>query len=335
MKKFINEPKNFVDEMMEGILAAHPKQLTSLNEDIRCIVTTEAPVKEKVGIVTGGGSGHLPLFLGYVGKGLLDGCAVGGVFQSPSSDQILEITKRVNSGAGVLYIYGNYGGDIMNFDMAKDLAELEGIEVEQVIGKDDVTSAPKGEEYNRRGVAGLFFVYKCAGAMADKLAPLAEVKRIAEKAETNTRTMGVALSPNIVPEIGNFQFTIGDDEMEIGMGIHGEPGIRRGQIKPADSIVTEMVGHILEDMPLNSDDSVAVLVNSLGATPKEELYILYRKVHAILVEKGIEIFHVYIGEYATSLEMAGASISLLKLDEELKALISEPATTPFFEQVRL
>src|SRR5690554_4435060 len=245
MKKFINEPKNFVDEMMEGILAAHPKQLTSLNEDIRCIVTTEAPVKEKVGIVTGGGSGHLPLFLGYVGKGLLDGCAVGGVFQSPSSDQILEITKRVNSGAGVLYIYGNYGGDIMNFDMAKDLAELEGIEVEQVIGKDDVTSAPKGEEYNRRGVAGLFFVYKCAGAMADKLAPLAEVKRIAEKAETNTRTMGVALSPNIVPEIGNFQFTIGDDEMEIGMGIHGEPSIRRGQIKPADSIVTEMVGHIL------------------------------------------------------------------------------------------
>lgn len=335
MKKFINDPKDFVDEMMEGILAAHPKQLTIVNEDLRCVVVPEAPIKGKVGIVTGGGSGHLPLFLGYVGNGLLDGCAVGGVFQSPSSDQILEITKRVNSGAGVLYIYGNYGGDILNFEMAQELAEIEGITVEQVIGKDDVTSAPKGEEYNRRGVAGLFFVYKCAGAMANKMAPLEEVKRVAEKTEMNTRTMGVALSPNIVPEVGDFQFIIGDDEMEIGMGIHGEPGIRRGKIKPADSIVTEMMNHILDDLTLNSTDSVAILINGLGATPKEELYIIFRRVHSILVEKGVNIFHVYVGEYATSLEMAGASISLLKLDDELASLISEPATTPFFEQIRL
>jgi dihydroxyacetone kinase-like protein len=335
MKKFINDPKNFVDEMLEGILLAHPCELGFVAGDRRCVVRAGAPVKGKVGIATGGGSGHLPLFLGYVGKGMLDGCSVGGVFQSPGAEQMLNVTKAINGGAGVLYIYGNYGGDIMNFDMAKEMAGMDDIRVEQVVGAEDVASAPKGQEHKRRGVAGIFFLYKCAGAMADMLAPLAEVKRVAEKAAANVRTMGVALSPNIVPEVGKHQFSLGENEMEIGMGIHGEPGIRRGQLKSVDAIVEEMMGPVLSDLPFSSGDRVAVLVNGLGATPKEELYLIYRKVGLILKEKKISVFHVYVGEFATSLEMAGASISLLRLDDELTKLLSKPARTPFFEQVQL
>ena len=335
MKKFINEPKHFVDEMLEGILLAHPRDLAFTAGDRRCIVRAGAPKKGKVGIATGGGSGHLPLFLGYVGQGMLDGCSVGGVFQSPSAEQMLNVTKAISGGAGVLYVYGNYGGDIMNFDMAKDMAGMEDIPVEQVVGAEDVASAPKGQEQKRRGVAGIFFLYKCAGAKADSMAPLAEVKRIAEKAAANVRTMGVALSPNIVPEVGKPQFTIGENEMEIGMGIHGEPGIRRGQLKNVDAIVEEMMAPVLSDLPFASGDEVAVLINGLGATPKEELYLLYRKVGLILKEKKIGVFHVYVGEFATSLEMAGASISLLRLDDELRTLLARPCRTPFFEQVQL
>jgi len=335
MKKFINEPKHFVDEMLEGILLAHPDQLAHAAGDRRCIVRAGAPRKGKVGIATGGGSGHLPLFLGYVGQGMLDGCSVGGVFQSPSSEQMLNVTKAISAGAGVLYIYGNYGGDIMNFDMAKDMAAMEDIRVEQVVGAEDVASAPKGQEQKRRGVAGIFFLYKCAGAMAEAMAPLAEVKRVAEKAAASVRTMGVALSPNIVPEIGKPQFTIGENEMEIGMGIHGEPGIRRGPLKSVDGIVEEMMGPVLSDLPYKAGDEVAVLINGLGATPREELYLISRKVSLILKEKKIAVFHVYVGEFATSLEMAGASLSLLRLDDELKKLLARPARTPFFEQVQL
>jgi dihydroxyacetone kinase-like protein len=335
MKKFINEPKQFVDEMLEGILLAHPDQLAFAAGDRRCIVRAGSPIKGKVGIATGGGSGHLPLFLGYVGQGMLDGCSVGGVFQSPSAEQMHNVTRAISGGAGVLYIYGNYGGDIMNFDMARDMAAMDEILVEQVVGAEDVASAPKGQEGKRRGVAGIFFLYKCAGAMADTLAPLSEVKRIAEKAGANVRTMGVALSPNIVPEVGTPQFSLGENEMEIGMGIHGEPGIRRGPLKKVDAIVEEMMGPVLSDLPFPSGSEVAVLINGLGATPKEELYLIYRKVGLILKEKKISVFHVYVGEFATSLEMAGASISLLKLDDELKKLLARPARTPFFEQVQL
>jgi dihydroxyacetone kinase-like protein len=335
MKKFINEPKHFVDEMLEGILLAHPDQLGHTAGDRHCIVRAGSPRKGKVGIATGGGSGHLPLFLGYVGQGMLDGCSVGGVFQSPSSEQMLNVTKAINAGAGVLYIYGNYGGDIMNFDMAKEMASMDDIAVEQVVGAEDVASAPKGQEGKRRGVAGIFFLYKCAGAMAETLAPLAEVRRVAEKAAANVRTMGVALSPNIVPEIGKAQFSIGENEMEIGMGIHGEPGIRRGQLKSVDGIVEEMMASILPDLPYKAGDDVAVLVNGLGATPLEELYLISRRVSLILKEKKISVFHVYVGEFATSLEMAGASVSLLRLDSELKKLLAMPARTPFFEQMQL
>ncbi|HCX96867.1 MAG TPA: dihydroxyacetone kinase subunit DhaK [Spirochaetaceae bacterium] len=334
MKKFINKPENFVDEMLKGIYASHPQQVMFVANDLRCYVRKEA-VKGKVGIVTGGGSGHLPLFLGYVGEGMLDGCAVGGVFQSPSSEQILEVTKAVEQGAGVLYLYGNYTGDILNFDMAAEMADIEGIKTATVVGNDDVASAIKGEENKRRGVAGIFFLYKAAGAAAAEGMSLEEVKRVAEKAKANVRTMGVAFTPCIVPEVGKPSFTIGDDEMEIGMGIHGEPGIRRGKLLPADKIVDEMVYPIIKDLPFEKNNEVAVLINGLGATPKEELYILARRTLHILEEEGLKVFHVYVGEFATSMEKAGASISLCKLDEELKRLIAAPAFTPFFSQKQL
>lgn len=334
MKKLINAPENFVDEMLQGIYAAHPDKVTYVNSDLRCLVTAKKK-QGKVGIATGGGSGHLPLFLGYVGEGLLDGCSVGGVFQSPSADQMFEVTKAIDSGAGVLYIYGNYTGDIMNFDMASEMASMEDIRVEQVVGAEDVASAPKGEEGKRRGVAGIFYVYKCAGAAAAEMASLDEVKRIAEKAAANVRTMGVALSPCTIPEVGKPSFEIHEDEMEIGMGIHGEPGVRRGKLLPADKVVDEMLHPILEDLPYQSGDEVSVLINGLGATPKEELYVLYRRVAEVLKEKGIKVYNSYVGEFATSMEMAGASISLLKLDDELKRLVAKPANTPFFVQEQL
>ncbi len=334
MKKFMNHAEHFVDEMLEGIYAAHPTQLRFVSADPRCVVTAKL-VPGKVGIATGGGSGHLPLFLGYVGEGMLDGCSVGGVFQSPSAAQMLEVTKAIDQGAGVLYIYGNYTGDIMNFDMAAEMAELEEIQVYSVVGNDDVASSPKGEERKRRGVAGIFFVYKAAGAAAAEGMNLEEVRRVAEKANAHTRTMGVALTPCIVPEVGRASFAIGDSEMEIGMGIHGEPGIRRGSLGTADAVVDEMLGRILEDLPFGEGDEVAVLVNGLGGTPREELYILHRRIASVLKARRIGIFHVYVGEFATSMEMAGASISLCKLDGELKRLLSQPAVTPFFQQPRL
>ncbi|WP_313186223.1 dihydroxyacetone kinase subunit DhaK [Lacrimispora sp.] len=334
MKKLINVPENYVNEMLEGIYLAHPDYVTYTEGDLRCLVTSNK-VEGKVGIATGGGSGHLPLFLGYVGKGMLDGCSVGDVFQSPSAEQMLNVTKRIDSGAGVLYIYGNYNGDIFNFDMAAEMAEMEeDIHVESVVAGEDVASpkAALGEKNTRRGVAGIFFVYKCAGAAAAAGKDLQEVKRIAEKAAANVRTMGVALTPCTVPRVGHPGFEIGEDEMEIGMGIHGESGIRRGKLETADEITTEMMEKILEDIPYCAGDEVAVLVNGLGATPLDEQYIVARKVNLILKEKGIKVHRYYVGEYVTSIEMAGLSISLLKMDEELKGCLDAPADTPFFKQ---
>jgi dihydroxyacetone kinase-like protein len=335
MKKIINDPKNFVNEMIEGILTAHPEQLKCVNNDLKCLVRSDEKKPGKVGISTGGGSGHLPLFLGYVGKGMLDGCAVGNVFASPSARQMLEVTKAIDSGSGVLYIYGNYGGDVMNFDMAAEMADMEDIRVEQVVAGEDVASSPKGEEDKRRGVAGIFFVYKIAGAFAEEMASLDEVKRVAEKVCANVRTMGVGLSPCILPEMGKPTFEMDEGQMEIGIGIHGEPGIGKGELKSADEIVEKMMESILEDLPYKSGDEVSVLVNGLGATPKEELYIVYRKVAQILKDKKITVYHPYIGEFATSMEMAGMSISLLRLDNELKKLLKKSADTPFFVQAEL
>lgn len=336
MKKIINQPENYVNEMLEGLYIAHPDLITYTNDDLRCLVT--ANKKEgKVGIATGGGSGHLPLFLGYVGKGMLDGCSVGDVFQSPSAEQMLAITKEINSGAGVLYIYGNYNGDIFNFDMAAEMADFEeDIRVESVVAGEDVASAgpaAPGEKNTRRGVAGIFFVYKCAGAAADAMLDLDQVKAVALKAAENVRTMGVALTPCIVPRVGKPGFEIGEDEMEIGMGIHGETGIRRGKIEPADQIVEEMLEKIVADLPYVEGDEVDVLVNGLGSTTLDEQYIVTRKIDAVLSQKGIKVHKYYVGEYVTSLEMAGFSISLLKLDEELKKYMEAPAQTPFFVQL--
>ena len=334
MKKFINRPDRFVDEMLEGVLAAHPHQLAIVGGDLRCIVTAR-PKPGKVGIASGGGSGHLPLFLGYVGDGLLDGAAVGGVFQSPSAEQMLEVTKAIHQGAGVLYVYGNYSGDVINFDMAAEMAGMEEIKVLSLVGNDDVASAPKGEEGKRRGVAGMFFVFKAAGAAASAGASLEDVLRVAERANANVRTMGVALTPCIVPEVGHPSFTLGENEMEIGMGVHGEPGVRRGALLPADAVVDEMLTPILADLPFKSGDEVAVLMNGLGGTPKEELYVMYRRVHQLLAAKGISAWHVWAGEFVTSMEMAGLSISLLRLDPELKKLLAAPAMTPFFQQAAI
>lgn len=332
MKKFLNEAVDFVDEMLDGIYLAHP-QLTFVNDDRRCMVLAKR-TSGKVGIATGGGSGHLPLFLGYVGEGMLDGAAVGGVFQSPSAEQMNEVTKAIDQGAGVLYIFGNYTGDIINFDMAAELADLDGIKVRQVVGNDDVASSVVGEEHKRRGVAGIFFVFKAAGAAAAEGLSLDEVTRIADKARLRTRTMGVALSSCIVPEVGHATFSIGEDEMEIGMGIHGEPGIGRTALAKADSVVDQMMERIFAEQAFAPGDQVAVLVNGLGGTPKEELYILFRRVSQLLTGRGAAIRHVWIGEYATSMEMAGASISVLLLDEELDRMIGAPANTPFFSHVK-
>lgn len=334
MKKIINTPERFIPEMLEGIYAAHPEELAFAGGDLHCLVNARKHVG-KVGLATGGGSGHLPLFLGYVGEGMLDGCAIGDVFQSPSPDQMLAVTREIDQGAGVLYIYGNYNGDIFNFDMAAEMADFEhGIRVESVVAGEDVASpAPApGEPNRRRGVAGIFFVYKCAGAAAAAGKPLDEVKRVAEKACASVRTLGVALSSCTVPKVGRPSFEIADDEMEIGMGIHGEPGIRRGKLLSADDIVDEMAAPVLSDLPLQPGDEVAVLVNGLGGTPLEELYVVYRRLAEILKEKSIRVYRSYVGEYATSMEMAGASISLMKVDGELKGLLDAGADTPFFKQ---
>jgi len=334
MRKFINDPGRFVEDTLEGILAAHPGKLASVDGNLRAIVKNGIP-DGKVALITGGGSGHLPVFLGYVGEGLLDGCAVGGVFQSPSANNMYEVIKAVHRGAGVLCLYGNYGGDCMNFDMASDMADMDGIRVEHVIVTDDVASGAKGEEGRRRGVAGLFYVWKIAGACAQSGADIDEVKRVAEKVCANTRSMGVALSPCTIPEVGKPTFEIQEGDMEIGMGIHGEPGIRRGPVVTADEVVAEMMPKILDDLPFVDGDEVSVLVNGLGATPAEELYILYRSIAPMLDKRGVSVFHTYVGEYATSLEMAGASITLCRLDDELKKYLSAPAHSPFFTQVQL
>lgn len=332
MRKIINDPEHFVDEFVQGILLAHPDLVKTPGDDLRVLVRADAPMAGKVGIVTGGGSGHLPLFKGYVGKGLCSGVAIGNVFSSPSSAQIFEATKAVSGGAGVLYLYGNYGGDVFNFDLASDLAELEDIPTKTVLGRDDVASQPKDRKADRRGVAGIFFAYKAAGAAAERGDSLDQVAAVAEDVVENTATMGIGLAPTILPTTGKPSFELGDGEMEVGIGIHGEPGSRRGPLESADEIADHIVDALIADLDLVDGDRVAVLVNGLGATPLEELYLLYRRAHQILTERGIRIEQKYVGEFATSLEMAGASISLLRLNDERLALLREPAKSPFFQE---
>ena len=332
MRKIINAPEDMVDETIEGVLAAYPYHLKRAGDTGRVLVRADAPVAGKVGIGTGGGSGHIPLFLGYVGQGLVDGVSIGNVFSSPSPDDMLEVARGVNGGEGVLFLYGNYSGDVMNFDMAAEMADMEGIRVLSTTGNDDVVSAPRAEMPRRRGVAGIYFGYKIAGAAAEERRSLDEVHAAAEAAIFNTRSMGVALSGTTIPSAGVPGFTVPEGEMELGMGIHGEPGVERGPLRTADEIVGTMLDHILPDLPFERGDSVAVLVNSLGATAPEEPYVMYRRVDAILKDRGITVHRAFVGEYATSMEMSGASVSLIKLDDDRTKLLDASAYSPFLLQ---
>lgn len=330
MRKLINRPEDFVEEVVEGIILAYGDRLRLLNGETRVILRNPPARSGKVAIVTGGGSGHLPVFLGYVGRGLLDGCAIGNVFASPSSQKMFEMIKAVDSGAGVLCLYGNYGGDNMNFDMACEMAEFEDIKTRTVRVRDDVASSPPELAEKRRGVAGMVYAFKVAGAAAEVGLDLEGVAGIAQKALHNIRSMGVALSPCVVPQVGKPTFTINENEIEIGMGIHGEPGIEVRPMMSADEVARIIFDRISTELDLSAGAEVSVMVNGLGATPLEELLIVYRAVAKMLAERSVSIFMPHIGEFATSMEMAGLSITIFRLDEELKGYLSAPASTPFY-----
>jgi len=325
MKKFINDVENVENEMLEGMAFAYPEYVTRL-DGFDVLVRTEKKVG-KVALVSGGGSGHEPAHGGYVGKGMLDAAVAGAMFTSPTPDQVFEAIKAVDAGQGVLLVIKNYTGDIMNFEMSEELAEAEGINIVSVVTNDDVAVEDSLYTTGRRGVAGTIFVHKIAGAKAETGASLEDVKTIAEKVISNVRTMGVALKPCTVPAAGKPGFELSDNEMELGIGIHGEPGIERKPLQKADVIVDYLMARILKDLDLPVDSEVAVMINGAGATPPMELYILNRRVHHILTEKGIKIFKTFVGDYMTSIDMAGASITLLKLDAELKELLLAEADT--------
>jgi dihydroxyacetone kinase-like protein len=331
MKRILNDPFAYAEETLRGLVRAYPQYYRLVDGQKRVIARADGPVEGKVGIVTGGGSGHLPVFTGYVGPGLLDACACGDVFASPTADEMAEAIRAANGGAGVLRLYGNYGGDVMNFDMAGDLVAFDDIEVSTVLLADDVASAPLAEREKRRGVAGMVFAFKIAGAAAARGKDLAAVTAVAQKAADNARSMGVALSSCIVPTVGKPTFTIGDDEMEIGMGIHGEPGVRRGKLQPANAIADQLLDPIVADASLGKGSRVAVLVNSLGATPTEELFILFDHIATRCDDLGITIASSLVGRYATSMEMAGASLTVLELDSELEGYLAAPAACAFWK----
>lgn len=328
MKKIINNPIDFVDETLDGLIKSHPK-VYSLASDNSRVITRAIKSTNKVGLVTGGGSGHLPVFTGYVGKGLLDSCAIGSVFASPSVEQIASAIRNANNEKGVLCILGNYGGDVMNFEMACEIVKEEGIETKTVIVADDIASAKVDERDKRRGIAGMIFVFKVAGALAERGASLEDIYKIASDTNSNVRTLGVALSPCILPEAGKPTFEINKDEIEIGMGIHGEPGISREKIKSANDLTDDICKRILDDFNL-SNQEVGLMINSLGATPLEELYIVSRRVVENFNNHKISIFKNYVGRYATSMEMAGMSISVLKLNNKIKENLIAPTDCPFW-----
>jgi dihydroxyacetone kinase-like protein len=332
VKKIINNPENVVNEMLEGILKAHPKYVRRI-EGTDVLVRKTSPIKGKVALVSGGGSGHEPSHAGFVGKGMLNAAVSGEVFTSPTPDQVFEAIKAVDGGKGVLLIVKNYTGDIMNFEMAEEMAELEDIKVKHVVVNDDVAVEDSTYTSGRRGIAGTILVHKIAGAAAEKGMSLEDVQRIAQKVIKNIRSMGMSLSSCIVPAAGKPSFILEEDEMEVGLGIHGEPGTHREKIKEADEITKELLDKILEDIKIEEDDEVTILVNGLGATPLMELYIMNRHLHKLLNDKNINIYNTIVGNFMTSLEMAGASITILKLDDELKQLLDSNADTPAFKNI--
>jgi len=327
MKKLINSPENVVLESMSGLAAAYG-DLIKIHLDPNYIVRKDAPVKNKVAIISGGGSGHEPMHGGFVGRGMLDGACPGAVFTSPTPDQMHEATKAVNGGKGVLHIVKNYTGDVMNFEMAADLARGEGIEVEAVVIDDDVAVKDSLYTAGRRGVGTTVLSEKICGAAAEGGASLKEVAALCHKVNGQGRSMGMALTSCTVPHVGKPTFELPEDEMEIGIGIHGEPGRHRMKLKSADQITEMLLNPIIEDLPFKSGDSVLLFVNSMGGTPSIELFVVYNKAHQILTKKGIQVTRSLVGPYITSLEMAGASITVLKLDSELTKLWDAPVLTP-------
>lgn len=324
MQKIINNPDYVVDEMLEGFVKAH-KNLISPTENERVLKYKNAPVEGKVGVVTGGGSGHKPAFIGYIGKNMVDAVAVGELFSSPSAAMFYDAIREADSGKGVAVLYGNYAGDNMNVAMAMELAEEDGIKVGKVVANDDVPSAPNTDLAKRRGVAGEILMWKCGGAKASMGGSLDEVLAVAQKAIDNTRSMGVGLSPCTLPAVGHPNFSIEPGMMEVGIGHHGEPGIEVAPLETAQQIAERMCNVILPDKPFESGDEVVVLISGLGSTPLLELYILYNEVEKIMADKGIKIYRSFVGNYFTSLEMAGATLSVMKLDDELKACIDYEA----------
>jgi dihydroxyacetone kinase len=324
-KKLINDPFDAVDEALDGFAAAHSDLVTLAAPRV---IARRVPAPPKVGFVVGGGSGHEPAFAGYVGVGMADAAACGNVFASPPPEVILAAIHSASSGRGVLMGYGNYAGDVLNFGLAAELAAAEGIDVREIRVADDVASAGPAERDKRRGIAGDIIVFKCAGAAAERGDSLAEVERIAVKANMATRSIGVALAACEVPGTGRLTFELGDDEIGIGMGVHGEPGIRRGPLEPADAIAGALVATILEEIAGASGAEVALLVNGLGATATLDQYILYRGARRALEAAGVRVARSYVGEFITSLEMAGASVTVTVLDDELTALLDAPARTP-------
>lgn len=327
MKKIINAPDQVVPEFLDGFAKANPDVV--YDEESNTIFRRVPG--DKVALLSGGGSGHEPAHAGYVGRGMLDAAVAGNVFASPSADQVHAAITKVNMGKGVLLIIKNYSGDIMNFEMAQELAEFDDIEVETVVVNDDVSIRDEQGSTGRRGIAGTVFVHKIAGAAAEAGQSLSDVKAVAEKVIGNVRSMGMAISPCTIPAVGTPGFQLAEDEIEIGMGIHGEPGLRKTKMMTAKELAAELLEHVLGSLDYTGSE-VAVLINGLGSTPLMELYILNREVCSLLQEKNIRVYRTYVGNYMTSLEMAGCSVSLLRLDDQLKTLLDAQADTPAFKQ---
>jgi len=327
MKKLINDSEAVVDEMLDGMLAAYPEQLRRL-DDTEVMVRADAPVSGKVGVVSGGGSGHEPTHAGFIGDGMLDGAAAGEVFTSPTADQLNEMIEACDSGEGVLCVVKNYEGDVMNFETAGEMAAMEDIEVRQVVVNDDVAVEDSLYTSGRRGVAGTIFVHKVAGAKAAEGADLDEVERVANKMIDNVATMGVALTSCVTPDKGEPTFDLPDDEIELGIGIHGEPGTERVDMMSADEITDHLTEKVLDDLDLDEGQEIITLVNGMGGTPQSELFILNRRLQEIVDDHGLETWDAWVGDYMTSLDMMGASITVAAVDEELKELLEADADTP-------
>lgn len=331
MQRILNDPDHIVDEMLEGFVKTH-SDIVKTTTHPRVLAAAAAPVEGKVGVVTGGGSGHKPAFIGYVGKNMCDSAAVGEICSSPTAAAFLEAFKAADGGNGVACLYGNYSGDNMNVKMAVRMAKKEGLTVKTVVANDDVASAPKEQKEKRRGVAGEIFMWKCGGAKAAKGGNLDEVIAAAQKAIDNTRSVGIGLTPCTLPAVGHPNFEIKDGTMEVGIGHHGEPGIEVCELETADKMAKRMVDVVLPDYPFENGDEVAVLVSGLGATPVMELYVLYNEIEKLLTEAGIHVHKTYVGNYFTSLDMMGATLTLMKLDDELKELIDMDCDTMGLKQ---